>query len=98
MRRVSCRGEELGEVVSGAQRAMRVVGHGGRFGEAPVVVGHELGKERGGGDGIVEAAQPQLFDEPVLQGAVGPFDPPLGFGTARAEEVDVELPQGAPEL
>ena len=94
MRRVSCRVKSWVRS-SPAQRAMRVVGHGGRFGEAPVVVGHELGKERGGGDGIVEAAQPQLFDEPVLQGAV---DPPLGFGTARAEEVDVELPQGAREL
>jgi hypothetical protein len=30
------------------------------------VVGHERGKERGGGHGIVEPAQPELLHEAVL--------------------------------
>ena len=73
-------GEDLGEVVLRVQRPMRVVGDRGRFREAPIVVGPELREERGGGHGIVEPAQPQLLDQPVLQGAVGPFDAPFGFG------------------
>jgi len=59
-------GEELAEIVLRPERAMRVVGDGGGFGEALVVVGHELGEEGSGSRGIVQTAQSQLFDEPVL--------------------------------
>ena len=68
------------------------------LGEPPVVVGHERGEERRGSHRIVEAAQPQLLDEPVLQGAVGPFNAPFGFGAAGTEQVDGEVVEGAAEL
>ena len=90
--------EDLVEIVLRAQRPMRVVGDRRGLGEAAIVVRHEGGQERRGRSGIVEAPHAQLLDEPILQGAVGPFDTALGFWAAGAEEVDVEGAAGAAEL
>jgi len=91
-------GEELAEVVVGAQWSMRVMGDRRRFGEAAVVIGYEHRQERRGRRGIVESPQPQLFDETILQRAVGALHATLGFGAAGTEQVDVERAQGAAEL
>src|SRR5437899_393814 len=72
IRRVSCQVKICLRSSSGAERAMRIVGHARRFREARVVVGHERGQERGSTDRVVEAAQAELLDEAVLQRPVGP--------------------------
>ena len=60
-------------------RAPGGMGVGGGMGEAAVVVGQELGEVGVGGRLGDEAAQAELDDEAILQGAPEAFDAPLGL-------------------
>src|SRR3954469_23143387 len=42
--------------------------------------------------------QPQLLDQPVLQGRMSPLDPSLGLAGVGAQDLDVELRQRPPQL
>lgn len=45
-----------------------------------------------------DAPQPEFFDEPVLQRAEEPLDPPFGLGRVRMDGIDAELLHGTLEL
>jgi len=47
---------------------------------------------------VIDAGEPQLLHQSVLQRLVGPLDPALGLAGVGAVQVDVEAVQGAPEL
>src|SRR6266478_3694057 len=90
--------EDAGEVLVAAQRPVGVVGVLRRASETLVVVRHELRQERIPGFHRRDAAQAQFLDQPVLQRLVHPLDAALCLRRIRADDVDVELGQGAPEL
>ena len=71
---------------------------GGRSGELAVVALDKARQKRIGGLQIADAGQPQLLDQPVLQGRMRPLDPPLGLAGVGADDLDVELRQRAAEL
>ena len=83
--------EAIGEIARGA--APRGVGRGRRAREAGIVVA-EVGREiRFGGLDGVEAAEPELGDEAVLQGFPEAFDAALGLRGVRGNIPDAELPE-----
>ncbi len=88
--------EAIGEI---ARRAAPCgVGRGGRVREAAVVV-DEVEREIGlGGLAGVEAAQPELGDEAVLQGFPEAFDAALGLGRVCGDIADAELPEHLAEV
>lgn len=69
-----------------------------RLGEALVVVGDELGHKCVGRVDVADRAQSQLLDQAILQGLVGPLDPPLGLGRVGMDGADVERLERAREL
>src|SRR5215216_2941008 len=77
---------------------MEIQSLGGRSGELAIVALHEARQERIGGLKIADARQPQLLDQPVLQGRMSAFLPPLGLARVGAQDLDVEVRQGAAEL
>src|SRR6267143_7127564 len=91
-------GEDAGEVLVAPQRPVGVVGIFRRAPEAPVVVLHELRQERVPGFHRRDGAQAQFLDQPVLQRLVHPLDAALCLRRIRADDLDVELGRGAPEL
>src|ERR1700760_215714 len=77
---------------------MRIVIALWRLAETTVEVGDEGGRPGIRGLPCADAAQPELLHEPVLQRLVGPLHASLGLTAVRAERVDIELVQRAPEL
>lgn len=69
-----------------------------RLAKATVEVGHEHRRIAIGRRDRVDAAQPQLLDQTILQRLVGALDAPFGVRGVGADDVDVELIKGAPEL
>ena len=70
----------------------------GGLGEAAVVVGHENREQGVAGVDVVGAGQAQLLHQPVLQRLVHPLDAALRLRGVGADDVDVELGQGAAKL
>jgi hypothetical protein len=71
-------------------------GIGGRPAEAGVVGGQESLAEIAVGDGQrAPAGDPELIDEPILEGAVEAFAAPPGLGRVAGDVLDAELGQGA---
>ena len=58
--------------------------------EALVVVGDELGQEGVSALDVVDAAKPQFFHQPVLEGLVGPFHAAFGLGGVGVDGLDVQ--------
>ena len=73
-------------------------GVGGGMGEAAVVVGQELGEVGVGGRPGDEAAQAELDDEAILQGAPEAFDAPLGLRGSSGPEADGEVSEDLAEV
>lgn len=68
------------------------------LGEAGVVGLQERGQPGVGGVDGVDAGQAQFFDKPVLEGLIGPLDPPLGLRGMGVDGLDVEGGECAREL
>src|SRR3982750_3948530 len=77
---------------------MKIQSLGGRSGELAVVALNKARQERIGGLKIADARPPQLLDQPVLQGRMSPLDPSLRLAGVGAQDLDVEVRQGAAEL
>ena len=77
---------------------VRVVVALGGLGEPDVEVGNEVRRELVGRLSGADLAQPQLLDQPVLQRQIGPFHASLCLARVGAQDVDVELEEGASEL
>src|SRR3954468_6173585 len=77
---------------------MEIQSLGGRSGELAVVAGHEARQEPIGAVKIADPRQPQLLDQPVLEGRMGAFHPSLSLAGVGAQDLDVEVGQGAAEL
>jgi hypothetical protein len=71
---------------------------GRRDGEAGVEA-EQVGAEEGvrGGE-VVDAGEPELDDEPILERPPQPFDPALRLGGARDDRADAELDEGPSDL
>ena len=91
-------GEDLIQVVLGAERAMQVLGVRRRLGEAGVVALQEPRREGVRRLHVADAGQSQLLHQPVLQGLIGPLDPALRLAGVGADDVDVQRSQRAAEL
>src|SRR5215204_1383156 len=55
-------------------------------------------QKRIGGFKVADARQPQFLDQPILQGRMSAFHPPLSLARVGAQDLDVEVRQGAAEL
>src|SRR5919112_1921866 len=77
---------------------MEIQSLGGRSGELAVVALKKARQKRIGGFKVADARQPQLLDQPVLQGRMSAFHPPFGLAGVGAQDLDVEVRQGAAEL
>ena len=83
-------GKRVVQIVAGVQWPMQILPIRRRLGEARIVIGHE---RRQHGVSFAEGAdpgEPQLLDEPVLQGLVGPLDPAFRLARIGADDVDVQ--------
>src|SRR3954451_24075500 len=58
---------------------MEIQSLGGRSGELAIVALKKARQKRIGGFTVADARQPQLLDQPVLQGRMSAFHPPLGW-------------------
>ena len=83
---------------SAPQLAMQIVGPRSTYGEAFVEARDEAWQERVAGFDGADVSQAQLLHEPVLQRTVGPFHAALGLAGVRAQDLDVQFCEGAPEL
>jgi hypothetical protein len=86
------------EIVHAIQRPMEIQSLGGRSGELAIVALKKARQKRIGGFTVADARQPQLLDQPVLQGRMSAFHPPLGLAGVGTQDLDVEVRQGAAEL
>src|SRR3954466_1909498 len=77
---------------------MQIQSLGGRSGELAIVALKKARQNRSGGFTVADARQPQLLDQPVLQGRMSAFHPPLGLAGVGTQDLDVEVRQGAAEL
>ena len=68
------------------------------MGKAAIEVGEEGGEEGVGGLEGREAAEPELDDEAVLQGAPEAFDAALGLRRAGRDVADAEVVEDAAEV
>src|SRR5215203_7194505 len=71
---------------------------GGRAGELAIVALKKARQKRIGSFKVADARQPQLLDQPILQGRMSAFHPPLGLAGVGTQDLDVEVRQGAAEL
>ena len=69
-----------------------------RLGKARVVVINERRQERIAGRNAVDAAQPHLLHQPVLQRSIGSLHTTLGLRGVSANDVDVQRMQSPAEL
>src|SRR6202171_5332150 len=69
-----------------------------RLGETDIVGLNECRKKCVRSLNGADSCQPQLLHQPVLQRVMGPFHAALGLAGIGAQNLDVELRQGAPEL
>jgi len=88
--------EDHGEIAR--RPAPDSLGLRGRFAEAPIEVGDELRQVGLGRLDGANIAEPQLTDEPILQGGPPALDPPFGLGRARPDIADGEGLQEAAEM
>src|SRR6266404_1084875 len=91
-------GKRILQIVAGAQWAVQILAVRRQLGKAHIVVG---GEPRQQGIALRQAScpgQPQLLDQPVLQGLVRALDPPLGRARIGADDVDVERVQSPAKL
>jgi hypothetical protein len=91
-------GKRFFQIVAGTQRPVQIFLIRRQFGKACIEIGHEPRQE-----GVTRrqsrgAGEPQLRDQPVLQGLVRPLDPTLRLARIGADDVDVEGMQRAPKL
>src|SRR5215475_12239795 len=86
------------ETVIASERTMEVPLVKRRLGEAGIVVCHERRQERIAGRHRVDAAQPHLLHQAVLQRPVRPLHAALGLRGIGTDDVDVERMQSAPKL
>ncbi len=91
-------GEDALEVLVATEGPVGVVGVPGRLREPAVVVIHELGQVGVADVHRGDVAEAELLHEPILERLVHPLDATLRLGRVRADDVDVELAEGAPEL
>src|SRR3954463_3122299 len=77
---------------------MQIQSLGGRSGELAIVALKKARQKRSGALRVADARQPQLLDQPVLQGRMSAFHPPLGLAGVGAQDLAVEVRQGAAEL
>jgi hypothetical protein len=86
------------EIVARTQPPVQILVVLRRLGKARVVVSHE-GREEGFAiRQSCRAGQPQLFDQPILQGPVRRLDPTLGRARIGANDVDVQRMQRPAKL
>ena len=90
--------DEVEFLLAVQHRAMGVGRVLGWDGEVGVVVGDEARQEGIGRLDVGDAGQAQLLNQAVLEGLIGPFDPPLGLGRVGVDGLDVEGLEGAGEL
>src|SRR3982750_1049035 len=90
--------EDQLQILVGPQGPVRVMVALRRPGEAGVEVGDEVPGELVGRLSGADLAQPQLLDQAVLERQVGALHPALGLARVGAQDVDVELEEGAAEL
>src|SRR4051794_31478016 len=77
---------------------MEIQSLGGRSGELAIVALKKARQKRIGGFTVADARQPQLLDQPVLQGRMSPLDASLGLARVGAQDLNIELRQRPPEL
>src|SRR3954453_2499457 len=77
---------------------MQIQSLGGRSGELAIVALKKARQKRIGGFTVADARQPQLLDQPVLQGRMSPLDASLGLARVGAQDLNIELRQRPPEL
>ena len=90
--------DEVEFLLAVQHRAMGVGRVLGWDGEVGVVVGDEARQEGIGRLDVGDAGQAQILNQAVLEGLIGPFDPPLGLGRVGVDGLDVEGLEGAGEL
>ncbi len=69
---------------------MQILGVGGRFAKAGVVVGNEGGEEHIARGNSADLGKSQLLHKPVLQSLVGPRDPAFGLAGICAANLDLQ--------
>src|SRR5262249_38709843 len=89
-------GKGVLEIVIASERTMEVPLVKRRLGEAGIVVCHERRQERIASRHRVDAAQPHLLHQAVLQRPVRPLHAALGLRGIGTDDVDVERMQSAP--
>src|SRR3954464_5574011 len=77
---------------------MEIQSLGGRSGELAIVALKKARQKRIGGLTAADARQPQLLDQPVLQGRMSAFHPPLGLAGVGEPYLDVEVRPRTAEL
>src|SRR5262245_25745294 len=83
-------GKGVIEIVIASEQTMEVPLVKRRLGEAGIVVCHERRQERIAGRHRVDAAQPHLLHQAVLQRPVRPLHAALGLRGIGTDDVDVE--------
>ena len=83
--------EDLVDLLGAVQHRTKGLGRVGRSDTvAAVEVFDKVGQPSVGAFQIVDALQTEFFDQSVLKGLIGSFDPALGLGSARMDRLDVE--------
>ena len=91
--------EDLIDLLGAVQHRAKGIGRvGGSDTVAAVDVFDKAGQPGVGAFQIGDALQTEFFDQSVLEGLIGSFDPALGLGSARMDRLDIEGLQGAGEL
>ena len=73
------------------QRPVGVVHAAGCHRKAPVEIFPELGQVGITGFQVRNPTQAQFFDQTILEGLVGPLDPPFGLWAIGTDELDVQF-------
>lgn len=86
------------EVLMGGEGTMHVFRITRWFTETSVEIDNEFLGVIVGSVYRIDTAEPQLLDQSILQGLVGPFNPALGLWSVGADDVDVQLIECASKL
>jgi hypothetical protein len=81
-----------------ADRPMRIVSFAWHFGEQCVVIRNVCGHKRISSVDGADPLQPEFFDQPILHRQMCPLDTSFGRRRVRADALDVEFVEHAPEL